>query len=271
MLAGLFTSCQPSEKRRLQETVIQNTRPFTVFGLTPALTEILFDICPPSEIPNVAFGSDYPPAATKLPSIHVLPLDFEALSHAKPSLIVAEAGMHASSTLESLRKQGHTVKTLRLETIDDLFAANDSRGRWTHHPSKAQMLQEQVKVSIKPYEGRLAGMHITLGVLLFNNPFMVYGRSSWMHSKLAFLGVQNAFEVKPGVVATLLAEELMATPMNALAVPRKTPTTDALTTILEQRPRLKRITLDENLASRPSTRLPAQLQDICTALEARTH
>jgi ABC-type Fe3+-hydroxamate transport system substrate-binding protein len=160
------------------------------------------------------------------------------------------------------------VKTLKLVTLQDLMDACDSIGLWMHHPEKSEEVKEEVQVSISPYLNKWAGSNLTMGVLSYSNPIMVYGGHSWMQTKLSLLGLKNAFERKQGSVAPISSEELFATQMDILAVSRLAEP-ELLEILKQQKPDLQIVYLDDDLASRPSTRLAEQLEDICKAIEAK--
>lgn len=264
MLASL-SSCQPKQSRQIPKRAAGGGPVY--FGLTPALTEILFEVCAASELPAVSFGSDYPAAAAKRLQVHTVPVDFEALGDLAPTLIIAEDGMHTPDVYQNLRAQGHTVKVVRLVTFSDLWATLDSLGVWTNHQEQAKRTITRVKREIEPYRYRLKGYHATVGVLFSTGPFMAQTRDSWMHNKLDYLGLTDAFAHKAGPFGTFLAEEIKNTPMNYIALHAGSPQSEALKQILANNPLLHLIYLDDNLASRPSTRLRTQLEDICQAIE----
>jgi ABC-type Fe3+-hydroxamate transport system substrate-binding protein len=241
----------------------------TLFGLTPAVTEIMFDVCRPEQIQMVCKAADYPAEAKTRKSISTLPLDLETLAQEQPTFVIAEEGLHTEKNLDKVRQLGITVKVLRLETIEDLYLAVDSIGVWSGNENKAQRVVQKVKADIAPYQNKLAAQNIKMGVLFFASPLMAYGPGNWLDAKLNYLGIRNAFRTYNSSFVNLSAEELATVPMNYLSAPVLTEKTElTLLTILKNRPELKLIHLNEDLASRPSTRLAAQLADICSAVEA---
>lgn len=241
----------------------------TVFALTPALTEIAAGICQRQQLPVVCTHSDYPAWVTPLPKIPTLPLDLESLLAAKPGLVLAEAGMHSPATLATIAKLGLRVKELRLQNLEDLYTACDSIGHWTGNTARATTLADSVQRLVAQYKNRLAAADRRAVALLYFSPIMAYGATSWMGSKMQYLGLANAIGPYPSPAKTLTAEELAALPADVWLIPgapgRALP--PALGTVLALKPHTHIGYLDENLAARPSIRLGQQLEDICTAVE----
>jgi hypothetical protein len=89
-----------------------------------------------------------------------------------------------------------------------------------------------------------------------------------MDTKLRFLGAKNAFESKQSQFVSLTLEELVHTPMSIMAFPSITNKNSLSLEVLKKyKPTLKIIYLNEDLATRPSTRLATQLADICKAVD----
>lgn len=239
----------------------------TVFPLTPALTELAFALCDSNQIPAVGKGSNYPAAALRKPVVSVLPLDLEALARLRPGLVLAEEGMHTEATLRAVRQMGLNVRVLRLQSLEDLWAACDSIGRWTDRRSVSSTIKARTQAAILPYRNRLADRRIRMAVLFYFSPIMGYGPGNWMDAKLRYLGVRNALAGRASFV-TLPAEELDALPATHIALPRNEGSIpDAFLPIIARRPQVRWIRLDEDLETRPSLRLVEQLQDICAAVD----
>lgn len=260
----LLAACSSSPRKALDK---EANRPLTVFPLTPALTELAFALCDSSQIPAVGKGSNYPPAALRKPVVSVLPLDLEALARLRPSLVLAEEGMHQEATLRAVRQMGLNVRVVRLQSISDLWSACDSIGRWTGRQAISDSIKALTQAAILPYQNRLKDQAIRMAVLFYFSPIMGYGPGNWMDDKLRYLGIQNALADRQTFV-TLPAEELDALPATHIAIPRNEGSIPkSFLPILTRRPQVRWIHLNEDLETRPSLRLVEQLQDICTAVD----
>ena len=239
---------------------------FTVFCLTPGLTEIAFAICQPAQVPVVCATADYPAVVHTLPKIPTLPLDLESMLEMKPDLVLAEQGMHDEKTLEALEKIGLKVKRVRLRSLQDMFACCDSVGRWTGNLRQARQVMLDIRKGIQPYKYRYYGRGVRLAMFFYFNPIMGYGPDNWMDAKLRYLGIENALGNRNNPFVTMTAEELTDLPATHIAVPRDQALPPNVAYVANGRPDLQLIRLDDNLATRPSVRLAAQLKDICMAL-----
>lgn len=261
---ALLLACSSQPPQSPEQTADQ---PLTVFPLTPALTELAFALCDSNQIPAVGKGSNYPAAALHKPVVSVLPLDLEALARLRPTLILAEEGMHQEATLRAVRQMGLNLRVLRLQSLEDLWNACDSIGSWTDRRGISNSIKAQTQATILPYRHRLSERAIRMAVLFYFSPIMGYGPGNWMDAKLRYLGIENALAGRPSFV-TLPAEELDALPATHIALPRnESSIPDAFLPIIARRPQVRWIHLNEDLETRPSLRLVEQLQDICTAVD----
>lgn len=165
-----------------------------IVSLAPDMTEILFAIGADKQIAGVMSGSDYPPAALRLPVMGSHSgLDLERILSLHPDLIITWS--HGfSRPLTVLKKMGIPVYTAQPRRLEDVAKTMKNLGCLTGTEVKANQ-------AALNYSQRLAALRkqyqtqktIRVFYQISTYSLMTINKESWIHEALALCGGRNIF------------------------------------------------------------------------------
>lgn len=99
-----------------------------IVTLAPNLTEIAFAAGAGAQVVAVTTADDHPASVASLPKISALPVDFEAILHHQPDLVLAAADVNSPRDMDALAELGISVYALSFQRTTDVFAAIETVG-----------------------------------------------------------------------------------------------------------------------------------------------
>jgi iron complex transport system substrate-binding protein len=112
-----------------------------VVSVSPAITEALFAVGAGARVVGRSRFCDWPPEATKLPSVGgVIDADFEAIVQLAPDLVIGSPGPASSRLAEKLTPFGIPTWFPDIDSLASIDAMIDGVGGRTGHPGEAQQV-----------------------------------------------------------------------------------------------------------------------------------
>jgi iron complex transport system substrate-binding protein len=179
-----------------------------IVSLTPNLTELIFALEAGPQVVGVTANDHFPKQVEELPEVGGLQLDYEALLHLRPDLVVFDPALHASH-LPQLKKLGLPLKALPTQSLDDLLAAIPELGRQLNREAAAQKLLEQLHRQLEQVDQRRArySRRPKAVVEIWLDPLSVAGSQSYVGQLMERAGFENA--IKQTGYPSLSLEELL--------------------------------------------------------------
>lgn len=249
-----------------------------IVSLAPHVTELLFAAGAGERLVGASHFSDYPAAASQVPSVgSYAALDLERVLALKPDLIVAWHSGNKATQLARLRSAGIPVfesqpadfgmiadsleRLSQLAGTDDSGrrAANDFRARW-------QALQQR-------YQGR---RQVSVFYQIWSQPLMTLNGQHMVSAVLRLCGGNNIFGQLPQLAPTVSVESVIAADPQVILTP-----SDARDQPLErwrQYARMRAVstgqlyTVNADWLNRAGPRVLLAAEEVCAKLDlARGH
>lgn len=253
-------------------TAQAQTPPMRVISLSPAITEILYELKLEKFLIATSDHSDYPKAALKLPSVGAYSKpQMEKILSLKPDLVFipAEGSEENKIKLDKLKIKSFTIDIHKLKDIGQAAA------------DMAEALGESAKglEFKKNWEARLLKIKTpqnTKGSFILavqTEPFMAAGKNTFLDEALGLCGGENYYSKEkgyfrpsneslfsPSLRAVLLVEHFdsEASQNEALQIWKKR--------IKKTNSEKKIIPINPDLAARPGPRLIEGIKEICRAM-----
>lgn len=177
-----------------QNSIEIQKKPERIVSLAPNLTEILFALGLDDKIVGVTTDSDYPPAAAKKPKVGTFwQPNTEVIIASKPDLVVCETFLQQNEAAQALKRAGLNVLSLRVESIDELFAAIRLIGQATSHLEKAEQLASGIKEQLGQIrEASSSFKKVKVLWVIQTEPVRVAGMNTFVNEIIELAGGQNA-------------------------------------------------------------------------------
>lgn len=250
-----------------------------VISLSPALTEILFDLGLGAHVVATSQYTTYPKEAQSLPQVggYFHP-SLETILAFSPTLVVGHENSH--NYLAKLSQLGITTLALRSQTLEEIKESIEALGAQFGVDAKKLIipidaaLSKGAKNPINPPPRVLIvfGTHESLEQALY-----IAGKGLFYEQILAACGAQNAYTATHAGQPVLYYEGLLALNPDRVILLHSTLTQEAAAPIVKQTWLKLPITaaqngaieiLDGDYISIPSHRVARTIEDICGAIHA---
>jgi iron complex transport system substrate-binding protein len=201
-----FSILEKASSDEHQATSIQR-----IVSLSPNLTEIVFSLGLSDKVVGVSSDSDWPPEAkTKLKVGTFWQPNTEAIIAAKPDLVVCETFLQQNETAQALKRAGLNVLSLRVETIDELFAAIRSIGQAVDYPEKAEQLAADIKEQLDQIRESSSSLKkVKVLWVIQTEPVRVAGVKTFVNEIIELAGGQNAIAPTGDQYPSISTEEII--------------------------------------------------------------
>jgi iron complex transport system substrate-binding protein len=182
-----------------------------VVSLAPHLTEMLFEIGAGDRVVGVITGSDYPPAARKLPRVGIEgSIELEAVLALEPDLVVAWPSAGDERALERLAALGIPVYRSAPRELADIADTLQALGRLTGRGASADSAAGAFRRRLARLEHRYSG-RARVGVFyeVWNRPLMTVGRRDLITKVIGLCGGTNVFAQLPGLAPQIDREAVL--------------------------------------------------------------
>lgn len=180
---------QLGNKIRLQE------KPKRVVSIVPSQSEFLWDIGLREELkgitrfcihPDEMFTSVERVGGTKK-------LDLQKIRQLRPDLIIGNKEENEQSQIEALQKE-FPVWMSDIYTFQDAFSMMQELGRMLGKEKESGALVNSLKASLPGIRNIFAGQKVAY--FIWNNPYMVAGKNTFIDHVLNYVGLKNALSHK---------------------------------------------------------------------------
>jgi iron complex transport system substrate-binding protein len=256
-----------------QRTVALPAPARRIVSLAPHATEMLFAAGAGGYIVGVTEYSDYPPAATHIPSVGSgVALDLERIIQLKPDLVIGWNNGNAAAQIEKLATLGvplfksepHDYATIA-SSIERLahLAGTDSVGKTAADKFRLRLQDMRSK-----YSGRT---RVTVFYQIWRSPLMTLNGTHMVSAALQLCGGDNIFATLPQVAPTVSVEAVLKADPQAIiagsgakddpfAQWRRFPTMKAVA-------RDNLLMVDGNLLNRSGPRVIDGTEELCRKLD----
>jgi iron complex transport system substrate-binding protein len=165
-----------------------------IVSMAPNLTEILFALELDDKIVGVTNDSDYPPEAAQKPKIGTFwQPNTEVIIASKPDLVVCETFLQQNEAAQVLKRTGLNVLSLRVESIDELFAAIRLIGKAAGCLEKAEQLAAGIKEQLDQIRKAFSSLKkVKVLWIIQTEPVRVAGVNTFINEIIQLAGGQNA-------------------------------------------------------------------------------
>jgi iron complex transport system substrate-binding protein len=211
-LAALAVISYLPEPAAVPGSADSSAKPARIVSLAPNLTEILFELGLAEQVVAVSNGSDYPPQATEKKKIGTFwQPDPEAIIAAAPDLVVALHFEQQRAVADTLNRLGYRVLTLKIETIQDLFAAIEKIGTAAGCEPQARKLKSRMETRMESLKSQFnSNKEVRALWVVQAEPLRVAGTDTFISEVLGLAGGQNAMKPTIQQYPQIGAEELLA-------------------------------------------------------------
>ena len=189
-----------------------------IVSLSPHVTELLFAAGAGDKVVGVAEHSDWPPAARGRPVVSSAQgIDYEAVLHLKPDLVVAWYSGNPAGQLERLESFGVTLFRSEPRDIDaiadNLLALGRLAGSEGVARAAAARFRERVSALRREYAGRPM---VRVFYQIWDRPLMTINGRHLVSQWLALCGAHNIFADMPELAASVDIEAVLAADPDAI-------------------------------------------------------
>ncbi|MDD5326365.1 MAG: cobalamin-binding protein [Phycisphaerae bacterium] len=185
--------------------------PQRIVSLSPNLTEIIFALGLGDRVAAVSNNCDWPIEAKAKPKVGTFwQPNTEVIIAAKPDLVVCETFLQQNETAQVLKRAGLNVLSLRVESIDELFAAIRSIGQTAGCSEKAEQLADGLKEQldrIRESSSSLAKVKVLW--VIQTEPVRVAGVNTFVNEIIELAGGQNAIAPTGDQYPSISTEEII--------------------------------------------------------------
>lgn len=166
-----------------------------IVSLNPSTTELLFAIGAGPQVVARTRWCDWPPEATRRPSVgDGFPPNIEAVLAKHPDLVVIyPTGVNDGAT-RRFADLGIPVLALRTDRIEDLAGAARLLGAASGHTRAADSLAGAIESAlVRARHAAVGAVGPRVAILAWTTPPLVLGAGSYLHEVVELAGGRNAF------------------------------------------------------------------------------
>jgi iron complex transport system substrate-binding protein len=173
--------------------------PQRIVSLSPNLTEIVFALGLGDRVVGVSNDCDWPDEAKQKPKIGSFwQPNTEVIIAAKPHLVVCETFPQQQEVAQALQRTGLNVLSLRVETLDELYAAIAKIGRAADCNIAAERLAADIKKQIDQIRKESSSLKkVRVLWVIQTEPVRVAGVNTFVNEIIELSGGQNAVGPTP--------------------------------------------------------------------------
>jgi iron complex transport system substrate-binding protein len=182
-----------------------------IVSLSPNLTEIVFSLGLGDRVVGVSSDSDWPAEANSKPKVGTFwQPNIEVIIAAKPDLVVCETFLQQNEAAQALKRAGLNILPLRVESIDELFAAIRSIGQAAGCTEKAEQLADSLKEQLDQIREVSSSLKkVKVLWVIQTEPVRVAGVNTFVNEIIELAGGQNAIAPTGDQYPSISTEEII--------------------------------------------------------------
>jgi iron complex transport system substrate-binding protein len=207
----ILISVKFSHIKPIQDSITIKWMPERIISLSPNLTETVFALGLGERVVGVSGDSDWPAEARTKPKMGTFwQPNTEAVIAAKPDLVVCETFLQQNEATQVLKRAGINVLSLRVESIDELFAAIRSIGQVAGCFEKAEQLAANLKEHLdRIREESSSRKKVRVLWVIQTEPIRVAGVDTFVNEIIELAGGQNAIAPTGDQYPSISTEEII--------------------------------------------------------------
>ena len=195
---------------KLQEDRVQGLR---IVSLSPAITEILFELGLGKQLVGVSEYSDYPPEAELIPRMggYGEP-NIELILRSRPELVITQR--ISPENIRQLQNQIGPVcrvLVLKLDTLEEIIESMQVIAEATNTSKRGQELAERWQKKIEGLQKRYGNLdekdRVRVYVEVGSNPLRTCGQGNYMSEIITLAGGKNMGDAATGSLWPVIASE----------------------------------------------------------------
>ena len=195
---------------KLQENRVQGLR---IVSLSPAITEILFELGLGEQLVGVSEYSDYPPEAELIPRVggYGEP-NIELILRSRPELVITQR--ISPENIRQLQNQIGPVcrvLVLKLDTLEEIIESMQVIAEATNTSKRGQELAERWQKNIEGLQKRYGNLdekdRVRVYVEVGSNPLRTCGQGNYMSEIITLAGGKNMGDAATGSLWPVIASE----------------------------------------------------------------
>lgn len=182
-----------------------------IVGLSPGITELLFEAGAGERVVGVSDFSDYPPQALALPRVsRAQGIDLERVAALRPDLIVAWGSGYSPALLAALRRLGVPVYVHEPRKLESIATGLERLGTLAGAP-EAREAAAAFRARLDDLRAReVPGRTVRVFYQVWGDPVMTLSGAHIISEVLRVCGARNIFEDLGPLVATVDVEAVVA-------------------------------------------------------------
>jgi len=183
-----------------------------IISLAPHATELLFDVGAGGRVVGVSQGSDYPPAATRIPRVGgASGLDMERIVQLRPDLVVAWASGNSRLAVERLIDMGIPVYFSEPRRLEDVATSLERLGRLAGTESVAYAAAHAFNSRLQQLRAQYAHRAtVTVFYEIWNSPLLTVNGEHMISHVIELCGGRNVFADVPVLTPQVGVEAVLA-------------------------------------------------------------
>ncbi len=182
-------------RTRARDAAPEGVSGMRIVSMTPALTEVCFELGLSRSVVGVTRFCDYPPEAKLKPKVGGFANpDHERIIALRPDLVLVAPGPGNRDSVRILREFGVRVRVFRMETVADAILAIGRVGELCGAAERAQIVRAQIERDFAAVREKVRGRPRPRVILALSPPPRVYvaGGRSFTGELLEIAGGVNA-------------------------------------------------------------------------------
>jgi len=183
-----------------------------IVSLAPHATELLFDVGAGGRVVGVSQGSDYPPAATRIPRVGGAGgLDMERIVQLRPDLVVAWASGNSRLAVDRLIDMGIPVYFSDPRRLGDVATSLERLGRLAGTEPVAHRAAQAFDSRLQRLRARYARRaKVTVFYEIWNSPLLTVNGEHMISHVIELCGGRNVFADVPVLTPQVGVEAVLA-------------------------------------------------------------
>jgi iron complex transport system substrate-binding protein len=178
---------------QLNNTISLKDSPKRIISLVPSQTELLFDLGLENEVVGITKFCIHPTNwfKTKTRVGGTKTIDIDKVKSLQPDLIIGNKEENSLSDIEQLNKIA-PVWMSDIYNLDDAYAMIQSIGKICDRKEKARKLVADIQQNFSKSNFKPLSKNVIY--LIWNDPLMAVGNTTFIHSIITELGLTNFYE-----------------------------------------------------------------------------
>ncbi len=191
----------------LQRTVTIHDPPTRIISLCPSITETLYALQLLDRIVGRTRYCIHPAEEVSRAAVvgGTKQINMDAVDLLKPDLIIAEKEENPKEMIEQLASR-YPVYVTNVENFEDALKMIADLGILCARGAEAEIMVKHISESFQIIPS--ADKPIKVAYVIWNNPYMAAGRTTFINSNLELCGFHNVFKQRPERYPVITVEDL---------------------------------------------------------------